>query len=164
MELSSQEPSWGQIALPRWGGGEWSWSRRQAQDHVLAFFFKTECPTCQLTAPYIERLHQALGDGALQVIGIAQNVAEEVQPWIERYHLTFPLLLEAPPYPLSRAFNLQSVPTLLWLTPQGAVRERVEGFSRQALQQLAEQLAQTVGREVPVLFPEGDPAPAWQPG
>lgn len=159
-----QERSVPEFSLPRWGGGEWSWRKGQAQSQVLAFFFEVECPTCQLAAPYVERLHRALGGQGVEVIGIAQNTAEEVEPWVEEYGLSFPILLEPPPYPVSRSFHVEAVPHLIWITPQGTIEETLVGFSRQGLQTLAERLAERTGQSAPALFPEGDPAPSWRPG
>src|ERR1035437_10438217 len=43
---------------------------------VLLAFFKTSCPICQLTWPYLQRLHRAYGAKAVHVVGVSQNDAD----------------------------------------------------------------------------------------
>ncbi len=43
---------------------------------VLLAFFKISCPVCQLTFPFLERIHAA---GAVRIFGISQDDAEETR-------------------------------------------------------------------------------------
>ena len=66
-------------------GGETSLHDLIADGPVLLAFFKVTCPVCQLTFPFLERLHQA---GALPIYGISQNDAAghaRVQPGFRRH-------------------------------------------------------------------------------
>src|SRR5579872_3303859 len=58
---------------------------------VLAFF-KITCPICQLTLPFLERIHKA-SDGALPIYGISQNDERGTRDFARQFGITFPLLL-----------------------------------------------------------------------
>jgi peroxiredoxin len=48
-----------EFRLPRADGGEIGLEEIIAQGPALLAFFKTSCPVCQLTFPFLERIHQA---------------------------------------------------------------------------------------------------------
>src|SRR5436309_1898049 len=83
------------LRLARLGGGEESLALAAP---VLVAFFKINCPVCQLTLPFLERLH---GAGAQaddlrrqRIYGISQNGERETREFNEDYGLTFPTLLD----------------------------------------------------------------------
>ena len=72
------------------------WRRSRLQDliangPVLLAFFKITCPVCQLTFPFLERLHTA---GTLPIYGISQNDAEDTREFNQHFGVTFPTLLD----------------------------------------------------------------------
>ena len=56
--------------LARLEGGEVTLAELSAEARVLLVFFKISCPVCQLTAPFLERLHAS---GGLAVYGKARR-------------------------------------------------------------------------------------------
>jgi peroxiredoxin len=62
--------------LSRLEGGEASFAELAAGGPVLLAFFKVTCPVCQLTMPFLERLHAS---GALTICGISQNDAADTR-------------------------------------------------------------------------------------
>src|ERR1700690_3808357 len=86
---------------------------------VLLVFFKTSCPICQLTWPYLERLHRAYGSKAVHVVGVSQNdVASSRAFYVEHGGATFDLLLDPEPaFAASNVFAVESVPHLVLLSP-----------------------------------------------
>ena len=59
--------------LPLLGGGETTLTEILARGPVLLAFFKISCPVCQLTFPFLDRVHAAALPGGLQIYGVSQN-------------------------------------------------------------------------------------------
>jgi peroxiredoxin len=127
-----------------------------ANGKVLLVFFKISCPTCQLTLPFLERLHQG---GRIAVTGISQDDAEDTDSFSRALRLTFPLLLDSEEanYPASNAFQITTVPSLFLVTEAGAIEWTLHGFSRKAIEELGERMGS------PVFRPE-DRVPELKPG
>ena len=125
---------------------------------VLLAFFKTSCPICQLTWPYLQRLHEAYGGKAAHVVGVSQNDdASSRAYYAEHGHATFDLLLdEEPAFAASNAFGVESVPHLVLLSPQGTVLDVFAGWSKERMEALGARFAQKNVPFVPVV-PPGDP-------
>src|ERR1019366_9041010 len=100
---------------------------------ALLAFFKISCPVCQLTFPFLERLHAA---GTLAVYGISQNDAREFN---EDFGITFPALLDDQDsgFPASNAFGISSVPTLFLVERDGAISHVIEGWRKKEMEFLA---------------------------
>ena len=50
-----------------------------ADGPALLAFFKTTCPVCQMTLPFLERIHRGRTPGSLDVYGVSQDDAETTQ-------------------------------------------------------------------------------------
>src|SRR5882724_6328443 len=74
---------------------------------ALIAFFETDCPTCQLALPYLNRLS---GD-SIRVIGISQDGESVTREFVRQLGITFPVELDRD-LNISRAYDPQSVPTL----------------------------------------------------
>src|SRR6185369_11099268 len=57
---------------------------------VLLAFFKVTCPVCQMTFPFLERLHAA----GFRVYGISQDDPEHTHEFNWEFGITFPTLLD----------------------------------------------------------------------
>ena len=77
--------------LSRLEGGEATLAELTARGRVLLVFFKVTCPVCQLTMPFLERLHAS---GALPVCGISQNDAADTREFNTYFGVNFPTLLD----------------------------------------------------------------------
>ncbi|MFI5120272.1 MAG: peroxiredoxin family protein [Thermoanaerobaculia bacterium] len=132
---------------------------------VLLAFFKTSCPICQLTWPYLERLHRAYGEKAVHVVGVSQNDAASSRAYYtEHGGATFDLLLDPEPaFAASNAFDVESVPHLVLLSPQGLVEDVFSGWSRARMEALGGRFAATNIPFTPVV-PPGDPVRDSAPG
>lgn len=110
-------------------GGDISLTEITRQGPALLAFFKISCPVCQLTFPFLERIHQA---GALRVYGISQNDADDTRDFAAHYKTTFPILLdrEETGYAVSNAYGISSVPTLFVIGGNGAIEQVTAGWSR----------------------------------
>src|ERR1019366_336467 len=46
---------------------------------VLLAFFKSSCPVCQMTLPFLERIHRGRAPASLEIYGVSQDDAETTQ-------------------------------------------------------------------------------------
>src|SRR5215469_560249 len=97
---------------------------------VLAFF-KITCPICQMTFPFLERIHAA-GGAALPFYGISQNDARDTRDFARQFGATFPMLLDSEDddFPASNAYGISSVPTLFVVERDGVISSVTEGWAR----------------------------------
>ena len=135
-----------------------------ARGPVLLAFFKVECPVCQYTFPFIERLYQQFRGQGVQIWGIAQDDARDSRRFAKEYGVTFPVLIDDYPYKTSREYGLKYVPTLLLLHPDGHVKLVSEGFAKAALVEIQRLLAKHFSVTPPELFHARDGVPEFKPG
>lgn len=163
--MSARAP---EVSLQASEGGDVTTSRLVAGSNglpLLLVFFKTSCPTCKLSWPYLQKLHAAYGGKSVRVVGVAQDPAEEARTFYAEFgNATFELVVDAPPYPASNAFDVESVPHLSLLSPDGGLENLYEGWSKAALQALGARLAAAKGLPPAELVAPGDPVPAFKPG
>jgi peroxiredoxin len=145
-----------EFRLPRLDGGDISLAEISAQGPALLAFFKNSCPVCQLTFPFLERVHQA---GTLPVYGISQNDAADTRAFAKRYRTTLPMLLDsqASGFPVSNAYGISSVPTMFLIGRDGSIAQTMLGWRKQEIAALGA----TAG--VTVIRPE-DNVPEWKAG
>jgi len=146
--------------LPRLGGGE---AGGEATLHdliagspILLAFFKITCPICQLTFPFLERLHRP---GTLPIYGISQNDAEDTREFNREFGVTFPTLLdpEDGDFAVSNAFGISSVPTTFLVERDGRISRVMEGWNKKEIEWL--------GAKAGVRpFRPGDHVPEWKAG
>jgi len=135
-----------------------------AKGNVLAVFFKVSCPTCQYTFTFLERLYRQLGPNGVQVLGISQDSARDSQKFAQQFGVTFPVLIDAEPYAVSRKYGVDSVPTLLLIAPDGQVEVTGDGFSKSDLLAVQRSLARHLSVTPPPLFQPGEKVPEYKPG
>jgi peroxiredoxin len=144
--------------LPLLDGGETTLAGILARGPVLLAFFKTSCPVCQLTFPFLDRVHAATLPGALQIYGVSQNDPEDTREFNQEFGVTFPTLLDSEEsgFPVSNAYGISSVPTLFLVERGGAISQVVEGWQRKHIEGLAGPGA--------ALFRPGEYVPEWKAG
>jgi peroxiredoxin len=142
--------------LPRLDGGAVGLQEILANGPALIVFFKTTCPVCQFTLPFLERIHKA---GTLAVYAISQDDAEDTREFNRQFGLTIPTLLDSARsgYPASNAFGISSVPTTFLIERDGGITRVIEGWSKQDIESLGGQ----AGAQV---FRQGDNVPEWKAG
>jgi peroxiredoxin len=120
-----------------------------ASGPVLLAFFKSSCPVCQFTFPYLERIHRGAANGSFSVYGVSQDDAEATRDFNEEYGITFPVLLDTVEtnYPASNAYGISHVPTAYLVEPDGAISWTMEGFDKKALESLGTKAAVKVFRK-----------------
>jgi peroxiredoxin len=126
----------------------------------LLWFYKVTCPVCQLAAPVAERLAQAFPG---RVVGVGQDPEERLRAFAAEYGTTFETVSDSPPYPASRAYGLETVPTLV-LVEDGHVHDVVESWDRDGYNRVAATLAHLTGSDPVTISEPGDGLPAFRPG
>jgi peroxiredoxin len=76
---------------------------------VLLNFWATWCPPCRKELPSLEALSARFGSRGLVVIGISDEDAAKVEPFVRRQAISYPILLD-PGRSVKRAFAIQGIP------------------------------------------------------
>lgn len=132
------------LSLEILGGGQAS---LHAREPMLLAFFKISCPVCQMTLPYLERLHPQR-----KIWGVSQNNARDTRDFAKEFELTFPILLDPEDrFPASNGFGITHVPTMFLIDREGRIEKVIEGWNKQEMESLGALRA-------------GDHVPAWKAG
>ncbi len=145
-------------------GKAYSLPEALARGPVLVAFFKVECPTCQYTFPFVERLYQQFHAQGVQICGISQDDVRDTQRFAKEYGVTFPVLIDRHPYQISRAYGLELVPTLFLIGADGRVELVSDGFAKADLLEIQQRLAKVFGVNPAPLFQPRENVPAFKPG
>ena len=153
------------FSLPLLQGGKFSLQQALKQGPVLLAFFKSSCPVCQFSLPYVERLFQAYGNQNASVIAVSQDDTATTKAVAKEFRLTLPIALDdTARYPVSNAYGLTNVPTLFLVRPSGEIEISCVGWSRQDIEQMGRELAQA-GQATPVpIIHKGEAVPDFKAG
>jgi peroxiredoxin len=145
-------------------GGEFSLATAISRGPVVAAFFKVSCPVCQFTFPFLQRIYTRYGSAAVTIVGISQDDSAAARKFAMQCGVTFPILLDAEDYPVSNAYGLTNVPTIFLIGTDGTVKVSAMGFDKQALEDIARELAERVKQTLSPLFLPAEKVPAHKPG
>jgi hypothetical protein len=115
----------------------------------LLAFLQTDCPTCRLIVPYLNRLGG--------VTGISQDSESSTVEFVRQMEITFPVEIDKD-FARSKGLGVITVPTLYLIDDSGAVLREEPGFDKIVLNEIAAALG-----VAPVATPY-DGAPASKPG
>jgi peroxiredoxin len=131
---------------------------------VVAAFFKVSCPTCQFTAPFLERLHETYGGAKFTLWGISQDDARDTREFCQEFEVEFPALIDEKGYPVSNQYGITTVPTVFLITPDGKIQESCVGFSKKDLEKIAVATASATSTPPTAFFKPGEVIPDFKPG
>jgi peroxiredoxin len=153
LDAGSRAPD---FRLPSLAGGDVASIDFVSHGPVLLAFFKVTCPVCQLTFPFLERLHRA---GTLTIYGISQNDHEDTREFNQQFGVTFPTLLDVEEggFAVSDAFGISSVPTLFLIERDGTISRVIEGWRKKEIEWLG-------AKAGAVPFRRGENVPEWKAG
>jgi len=144
---------------------EYSLNKLMESDPVVAAFFKISCPVCQFTFPFLERLYKRYGGDGATFLGISQDDARDTKEFAKEFGVTFPMLVDDENgYPVSNAYGLTNVPTILLIDTEGKVRVSSMGFDKKDLEAIAAELAERKKMSFTPLFRPDEVVPANKPG
>jgi len=152
------------ISLKTTSGSQVSLDEALRRGPVLAAFFKVNCPTCQFTFPFLERLYETYGDSKFTLWGISQNDVRDTREFCQEFAIRFPVLVDEHGYPASNEYGITNVPTLFLISSAGKIQETSVGFVKADLEKIASEAARATGSPSAPLFRPGEVIPESKPG
>jgi peroxiredoxin len=128
--------------------------------HALVFY-KVTCPTCQLAAPKLEAFQSAYG-GHVHAVG--QDPVDNLTAFGAEYRFSLPASSDAPPYDLSNAYGIETVPTTYVIDGRGRVADVVEAWDRDGLNRASVKLAELLDVQPARISEPSDGLPGFKPG
>ena len=101
----------------------------------LLVFFETDCPTCRLTIPYLNRLSRELGDSS-EIIGISQDGEGPTRELVEQAPIEFSVALDVD-LSVTKLYDPVAVPTLFLIGNEGRIVQTLSGFDKHTFNQIA---------------------------
>jgi peroxiredoxin len=123
------------LTLPTLDGGEIAIGGGEVPAPRLIAIYKTDCATCNLVLPALERLCRPLHARGLQAIGVSQDDGEQALDFVTRHGLCFPQAIDRR-LELSFAVDVEVVPTLVLVGTDGTILERTEALELASLRGL----------------------------
>src|SRR5271166_3618639 len=115
----------------------------------LLAILQTDCPTCRLIAPYLNKFPN--------ITAVSQDAEEPTRDFARQMDVRFPLDRD-PDFEISKRLGVITVPTLYVLDEQDRIVRQEPGFDKQILNEIA-----ALFGYAPVATPY-DGAPAMKPG
>jgi peroxiredoxin len=87
-----------------------SWTLKDLKGKVVLLnFWATWCPPCRKEMPDLETLYRRFGPQGLLILGIDDEEAEKVKPFIAQQGITYPVLLD-PGRKVNTLFQIEGIP------------------------------------------------------
>ena len=151
--------------LPQAGGGRFNLLNSLKRGPVLLVFYKFNCPTCQFTFPFLERLAGHLTPFQnLSFYGVAQDSESEALKFKSDYGIDFDILYDDSPYPVSHLFDLKVVPSFYLIDETRKIAMAFESFDKKGIQSLGAQLVSRAAKSTFEIFNPTDQVPLLKPG
>ncbi|MEZ4330139.1 MAG: TlpA disulfide reductase family protein [Myxococcota bacterium] len=94
---------------------------------VLVNFWATWCEPCEREMPAMQRLYARLPRDRFELVAISiDEEPEKIDAFVERYALTFPILVD-PGKKVATTYQTMGVPESLLVDPEGRIVERYVG-------------------------------------
>ena len=130
---------------------------------TLLFFFETDCPTCHLTIPYLNRLADQIGVDSPILLGISQDGGSATSQLAERLNVRFRVLLDET-LAVSRQYDPVAVPTLFLVDGSGRITRSSTAFDKAELNAITTELCTQLNIAPFVLADPFDGSPQTKPG
>jgi peroxiredoxin len=134
-----------------------------AEGETIYAVFKTTCPVCEFTWPFLERVRQR-AEGAFRILAVSQDDPGKTAAFHERLGVQLAMAFDPQPWAASDALGVTTVPTLFRVGPAGTVEETIVGFDRAGMEGLSRRAAALSGRPATPLFRADEHVPAIKPG
>jgi peroxiredoxin len=155
------------LVLPDAEGARTSIDAELAQGPVVIGIYKSSCKASKEMFPMLQRLSERLSSAGVRFLGISQDSENITRSFARRAGVTFPILIEGEDYPLSKAFDVFSTPTVFLLSQDGTVAATTNGFFKMLVNQFADEVAGLVDAvKAPLIGDDGPDAeiPVFVPG
>jgi len=155
LETGDQAPS---FSLARIDGEKFTITSGSQSRARLLVFFETDCPTCRLAIPYINRLSREIGEAG-EILGISQDPEQPTRELIEQAPIEFAVAIDND-LSVTKLYDPVAVPTLFLIGDDGHIIQTLSGFDKRALNEIATTMA---GKPL-VIAEEFDGAPETKYG
>ena len=160
LEVGTRAP---EFTLEGIDGGTYSLREALPAGPILLVFFKTNCRTCDLAFPYVNRLAVTYQDGP-QLWAVAQEPLDKAREYAAEQGMEYSVLVDTPGYGVSKRYDPPATPTFFLIDGDGRVAFASYGFSKDDLNELSRLVAAHLGVEPKVVAPPDDGQPAFRPG
>jgi len=95
---------------------------------VFVNFWATWCAPCKAEMPSMELLYRDFKSKGLEMLAVSNDMegASVVRPFVERFRLSYPILLD-PDFRVDDKYLIQSVPTTVLVDRNGVITHRMVG-------------------------------------
>ena len=131
---------------------------------LLLAFFQADCGACKISAPYWNRLYAAYENIGWAFWLVSQDDAPVTREFVARYKLMPTVLIDAPGFTVSAAFDPDATPTLYLVEPERRVTLISHGFDKADLNAISRRIARYTGADFAEIGPAADGNPAFKPG
>jgi peroxiredoxin len=128
---------------------------------VALVFYKVTCPVCQMAAPKIDALARSYPG---RVVGVGQDPPDELERFGREFRMDIPVVADLPPYDVSNAYGIETVPTLFVIDGAGVVADAVVSWDRAGYNRASARLAELLGVEPVTVSDSSDGLPPFRPG
>jgi len=108
LEADDRKREHPEFTLTDLSGKTWAFSELRGKV-VLVNFWATWCPPCRKEMPDLETLYERFGSKGLVVLGISDEEAAKVEPFIRERKISFPVLLD-PGRKVNDLFVVEGIP------------------------------------------------------
>jgi peroxiredoxin len=108
LEAVDRQREHAEFSLRDLNGKTWTLSELRGKV-VLVNFWATWCPPCRKEMPDLETLYEKFGSQGLVILGISDEEASTVGPFIRERKVTFPILLD-PGRKVNETFVVEGIP------------------------------------------------------
>jgi peroxiredoxin len=132
-----------------------------AHGPAIIVFASEECPTCAMALRRLAPAAATVSRGGVEIAAIFEDPVEVAARVARRSGFGGIVLAEPAPYEISRAYELQSLPTTVLVDRDGVVLEWVVGWDADRLQAVFDRACGAVGAAAPSIT---DEPPRRKPG
>jgi len=117
-----------------------SWTLKELRGKVvLVNFWATWCPPCRKEMPDLEALYTRFKDRGFVILGISDEDAAKVKPFVSEHNITYPILLD-PGRKVNELFQVEGIPKSFVYDRDGRLAD--EAIDMRTQKQFLEMLAQ----------------------
>jgi thiol-disulfide isomerase/thioredoxin len=128
---------------------------------VALVFYKVTCPVCQMAAPKIDTMARSYPG---RVVGVGQDPTDELERFGREFGMDIAVVADVPPYDVSNAYGIETVPTLFVIDGAGVVANTVVSWDRAGYNRASARLAELLGVEPVTVSDSSDGLPPFRPG
>jgi peroxiredoxin len=90
--------------------------------YVLLDFWSTSCGPCvQEIRDYYIDIYKKYGGRKFEIIGIADNLPQELDDFIKKYHINWIIIPDGAQRAIQKKYNIFTYPTLYLINPEGVI-------------------------------------------